>query len=69
MAGKDVDDRIISQGIRDEHKIWKIIISMVNALEVCHELDIVHRDLKVAFTKFSHKTYWFQVLMNLQHIN
>ena len=47
VEGKDVDDRIISQGIRDEHKIWKIIISMVEALECCHSLGIVHRDLKV----------------------
>ena len=47
VSGKDLDDRYISQGIRDESTIYKVIISLAEALAFCHSMNIIHRDLKV----------------------
>jgi len=47
MEGKDLLERIINQNIRDEPSIAKIMKTVAEALEFCHNNDVVHRDLKV----------------------
>ena len=48
MEGKDLFERIIKQNIRDECVIAKIMKTVSEALEFCHNNNVVHRDLKVA---------------------
>jgi serine/threonine protein kinase len=47
MEGKDLYERIIQKGIRDEPTISKIMKIAAEALEFCHSNNVVHRDLKV----------------------
>lgn len=55
IAGKDLYDRYISQGIRDENIICKVVISLTNALDFCHSRNVIHRDLKVNTNVYSLK--------------
>ena len=55
VAGRDLDDRYISQGVRNETVICKVVLSLTNALEFCHMRNVIHRDLKVACETLSRR--------------
>jgi serine/threonine protein kinase len=49
IEGKDLYERIIMKGIRDESTISKIMKIPAEALEFCHFNNVVHRDLKILY--------------------
>ena len=48
MTGGELYDRVVAKGKFDEEQTRRVVTSVARALQYCHAMGIVHRDLKVS---------------------
>ncbi len=49
MEGGELFDRIVEKEKYTEKEAQSVILDLAEALDYCHELKVVHRDLKVSY--------------------